>query len=48
MSRRKSLGCLLSYAKAKGEEVLGRRVQAERTQVERAAVRMAERREETW
>ena len=48
MSRRKSLGCLLSNANVKGEEALGRRVGAERTHVERVAARMAERREETW
>ena len=48
MAKRKSLGCLLSYANAKGEEALGRRVQAERTHVERAAMTMVERREETW
>ena len=48
MSRRKSLGCLLSYVNAKGETALGRRVRPERTHVERVAMRMAERREETW
>ena len=47
-SRRRSLGCLSSYANVKGEEALGRRVQAERTHMERVALRMAERREETW
>ena len=48
MSRRKSLGCLSSYVNVKGEEAVGRRVRAERTHVERVAMRMAERREETW
>ena len=48
MSRRKSLGCLFSYVNVKGEEAVGRRVRPERTHVERAAMRMAERREETW
>ena len=48
MWKRKALGCLSSYVNVKGEEALGRRVQAERTHVERAAMRMAERREETW
>ena len=48
MAKRKSLGCLLSYANAKGEGALGRRAQAERTHVESVAARMEERREETW
>jgi len=48
MSKRKSLGCLSSYVNVKGEEALGRRVRPERTHVQRVAMRMAERREETW
>ena len=48
MSRRKLLGCLSSYMNVKGEEAVGRRVQAESTHVERVALRMTERREETW
>ena len=48
MPRRKSLGDLASYVNEKGEEALGRRVRPERTHVERAAMRMAERRQETW
>ena len=48
MSRRKSLGCLSSYVNVKGEEAVGRRGREERTHVERVAMRMAERREETW
>ena len=48
MSRRKSLGCLSSYMNVKGEEAVGARVRPERTHVERVAMRMAERRQETW
>ena len=39
---------LSSYVNVKGEEVVRRRVRTERTHVERVAIRMAERREETW
>ena len=48
MAERRSLGDLASYVNAKGEEALGRRVRTERTHVERVAMRMAERRQETW
>ena len=49
MSRtRSALGGLCSFVNAKGEEVLRRRVPVERTHVERQAIRMHERREETW
>ena len=48
MPKRKSLGCLCSYVNVNGEEALEMRVRTERTHVERAAMRMAERRQETW
>ena len=49
MSRtRRSLGCLCSYVNVNGEEAVGRRVPEERTSLDRIALRMAERREETW
>jgi len=48
MSRRRSLGCLCSFVNIHGEEAVGRRVRPERTHVERQAMRIAERREETW
>jgi len=48
MSERKSLSCLSSYVNVNGEEAVGRRVRAERTTLDRIALRMAERREETW
>ena len=48
MAERSSLGDVASYVNAKGEEAVGRRVRPERTRVERAAMRMAERRQETW
>jgi len=48
MAERRSLGDLASYVNAKGEEAVRRRVTPERTHVERTAMRMAERREETW
>ena len=48
MAERKSLANLASYANVKGEEAVGRRVRPERTHVERAAMRIAERRQETW
>jgi len=49
MSRtRRSLGCLCSYVNVNGEEAVGRRVRPERTHVERVALRMRERRQETW
>ena len=48
MSRRRLLGCLCSYVNVHGEEAVGRRVRPERAHVERQAMRMAERRQETW
>jgi len=45
---RRTLGCLCSEINVHGEEVVGRRVGPERTHVERQAMRMYERREETW
>ena len=49
MSRtRRTLGSLGSYVNVNGEEALRRRVVVERTHVERQAIRMHERREETW
>jgi len=48
MAERKFLGCLSSYANANGAEAVGRRGKAERTSLDRIALRMAERREETW
>ena len=48
MAERRSLGDLASYANVKGEEAVGRRVRPERTHVQRVAMRMAERRQETW
>ena len=48
MAERKSLSNLASYGNVNGEESVGRRVAAERTHVERVALRMVERREETW
>ena len=48
MAERRSLGCLSSYVNVKGEEAVRRRVRPERTHVQRVAMRMAERREETW
>jgi len=48
MMSRTVLGCLGSYANVNGDEAVGRRVPRERAHVERQAMRMAERREETW
>ena len=45
---RSALGGLESFVNVHGEESLGRRVGPERTHVEREALRMHERREETW
>ena len=47
MSRR-TLASLCSVVNVGGEEVLQRRVPVERTHVERQAIRMYQRREETW
>ena len=48
MMSRTVLGCLGGCANVHGEEAVGRRVPRERTHVKRAAIRMHERREETW
>ena len=42
------LGCLGSVINVNGDEAVGRRVPRERTHVERVAIRMHERRQETW
>ena len=42
------LDCLGSVINVNGDEALGRRVPRERTHVERVAIRMHERRQETW
>ena len=49
MSRtRRPLSSLSSFVNVNGDEAVGGRVPRERTHVERQALRMHERREETW